>query len=166
MRPSPIAKSTVAECSPTSRFPSLRSAPRDLDPVCAPGWCLIVGDGRTEASGGGSRLRSGWRLWSSYVTDKAHSSWLAGLLEGYRELTKHSRPSGPGDCEGSLAPRAVALKAMVRESVSEMAAQALVGPQHAPSPASGSPKVRMEARRAGGFSRLGNDRRRRVMRYE
>lgn len=151
MRRSPIATSRLAECSPASRLPSLRSALRDLDPGCAPGWCLIVGDGQTDASGGGFGLRCGRMLQASHRSYEAYDAlWHDGLIDPYPEFKRHFRPPSPGDCEGSLPPRLVVSNAMVRESVSEMAAPVLVGPQHAPSPASGSPRVRMEARQIGG----------------
>jgi hypothetical protein len=39
----------------------------------------------------------------------------------------------------------------LRETAVQMAAPVLVGPQHAPGPAASPTRVRMEARRAGGF---------------
>lgn len=108
-----------------------------------------------------SRHWSVWGRWASDVTSRDYFPWLFSMVEGYRERVKNSRPPGPGDCERSHAPRVAALTAAICESVSEIAAPELVGPQHAPSPASGSPRVRMEARRAGGFSRLGSERHRR-----
>ena len=43
-----------------------------------------------------------------------------------------------------------------REPVTQMAAPGPVGPQHAPRPAMAHQRVRMEARRAGGASELGD----------
>ena len=45
-----------------------------------------------------------------------------------------------------------------REPVTQMAAPGPVGPQHAPSPMMAHQRVRMEARRAGGASELGDQR--------
>ncbi len=45
-----------------------------------------------------------------------------------------------------------------REPVTQIAAPGPVGPQHAPSPVMAHQRVRMEARRAGGASELGDRR--------
>lgn len=45
-----------------------------------------------------------------------------------------------------------------REPVTQIAAPGPVGPQHAPSPMMAHQRVRMEARRAGGASELGDQR--------
>ena len=76
MKPWPIAMNALAERSTASRVCECSSSLRALDPVCAPDFFAIAGDGRAYASGGGSELRmesggasgrnAAWRLDRQY----------------------------------------------------------------------------------------------------
>jgi len=131
----PITFETLAPCSTASRVPELRSALRALDPACARGFFTCVGDGQTDASGGGSGLRIFLKAFGSdFVGSKSNPT------AQFRRLRR-------------ISSSVYILHFMERKARASVRLQRLdwSDPNVHLAPRCGLQRVRMEAWRAGGL---------------